>query len=302
MHLLIPYVQLRNHLDPALAEFTYGDSDSRARKLKSELRKGNYVFFHTTIGGRKCVTAYYVVDRVLDTTVACKDKAIRAKYRNPHLVECLAGKRPAKGADDAILFGDPITSRVLDRPLNFDRTLASQLSLGIKFAVGRRDSQVIGSATRSWRRLSDRDVKVILAAIKSVENLAHPDVLRSTEEVAETLEKDVEDYLASNPRLIGRGLKLVARQLPIKSGRIDLLFESPQRNLVVVEVKLGRVGRDAMRQVQDYMHDLKVTERPKKVTGVLVCAGVMPAFEEELRKQTKVRIMVYGWRMEVQPS
>jgi RecB family endonuclease NucS len=79
------------------------------------------------------------------------------------------------------------------------------------------------------------------------------------------------------------------------------LFQTPQGNLVVVEVKFGRVGREAMRQVQNYMHDLRATEHSKSVTGVLVCSGVMPAFEEELRKQTKVRILVYGWRIQVQP-
>ncbi len=300
MHLLIPYVPIRHHLDPTLAEFTYGDSDSRARKLKSGLHKGDYVFFHTTLGGRKCITAYYVVDRVLDTTVASSDRAIADKYRNPHLVECIEGKRPVAGRDDVVLFGDPITSRVLNRPLAFDRALASQLSLDIKFPLGRRENQTISSATRAWRTLADKDVELIRAAINSCEADVHPDVPRSTEEVAETLEKDVEDYLAINPHLIGPGLKLVARQLPVESGRIDLLFETSQGDLVVVEVKLGRVGREAMRQVQDYMHDLRRTEHPKKVAGVLVCAGVMPAFEEELRRQTKVRILVYGWKMEVQ--
>ena len=130
---------------------------------------------------------------------------------------------------------------------------------------------------------------------------ARPAVLKTTEEVSETLERDVEDYLAKNPSLIADGLKLLGQQLEVKSGRIDLLFGTMCGNLVVVEVKLGRIGREAMRQVQDYVSDIKATERPKKVEGVLVCAGVMPAFESELRKQSKVRILIHGWRIEVQP-
>ena len=74
MNLLIPYVHLYDHPDPLFKEFTYGDVGTRARKLKKDLKNGDYVFFHTSIGGRKYITAYYVVDRVLNTAEAVKDK------------------------------------------------------------------------------------------------------------------------------------------------------------------------------------------------------------------------------------
>jgi Holliday junction resolvase-like predicted endonuclease len=289
---------MRNHEDPNLVEFTYGDSDTRARKLKEHFREGDFLFFHTTIRGRKCITAYFAMDRVLDTTVAANDRPIKDKYKNPHLSKT---RDELVGKDDAILFGDPITSRKLDRPLPFDKALVSQLSLAIKFPPGRKDSQTIGSATRSWRQLTDNDADVLIKSIKMEDENARPAVLKTTEEVSETLERDVEDYLAKNPSLIADGLKLLGQQLEVKSGRIDLLFGTMCGNLVVVEVKLGRIGREAMRQVQDYVSDIKATERPKKVEGVLVCAGVMPAFESELRKQSKVRILIHGWRIEVQP-
>src|SRR3990172_6127993 len=139
MHMLIPYVRL-SHPDPAFDEFTYGDGGQRARKLKSHLNKGDCVFFHTSKRGRKFVTAYYVVDRVLDTVDACRDRAIRAKYKNPHIVECLARERPIHGDDDAIVFGDPITSRVLERPVLFDRQLAEKLSFNIKFPANKSET------------------------------------------------------------------------------------------------------------------------------------------------------------------
>ena len=49
--------------------------------------------------------------------------------------------------------------------------------------------------------------------------------------------KDVEDYIANNPGLIGKGLKLSERQLLIERGRIDLLFEDSRGNLIVVGCK-----------------------------------------------------------------
>lgn len=298
MHLLIPHVQL-SHPDPAFDEYTYGDGGQRARKLKADLGKGDYVFFHTSKRNKKYITAYYVVDRVLDTVDACRDKAIRAKYRNPHIVECLSRKRPIHGEDDAILFGDPITSQVLRRPVLFNRKLADKLSLNIKFPANKSETQVIGSATRAWRELTDRDVKVLLKEIAAEQKRAHSYTLRSSEEVAETLEKDIEHYIAHHPNLIGKGLGLSRRQLPVGEGRLDVLLEDKQDNLVVVEVKLGHIGRDALKQTKNYIHDLQ-KETGKTISGAIVCAGIMPAYEEELRKQKDIRIFVYGWDLRVQ--
>ena len=294
MHLLIPYIQLRPP-DPVLDEFTYGDVNVRARKLKSALSKGNYVFFHTSWGGKKYITAYFIVDRVLDTSSACSDKAIKSKYRNPHILDYLA--KGSRFNEDAILFGDPIKSRVLDKPLLFDRKLANKLSLNIKFSANRSDTQVIGSATRAWRLLTDKDINILLKAIGVEKRHSH---LRSTEEVTETIEKDVEDYIANNPGLIGKGLRLSERQLPIESGRIDLLFEDSNSDLIVVEVKLNRIGRDALQQIQRYIHELRTKEKGKKVYGVIVCAEVMPAYESDIRNQKDIRILTYGWDMKVQ--
>ncbi len=41
-------------------------------------------------------------------------------------------------------------------------------------------------------------------------------------------------------------------------------------------------------------------ETGKDISGVIVCAGVMPAYEDELRKQKAIGILVYGWGLQVQ--
>jgi hypothetical protein len=303
MHLLIPYVKLTDHVDPAFDEFTYGDVGRQARKLKSSLNKGDYVFFHTSSHGKKYITTYYVIDRALDIMDACRDGAIVAKYKNPHIVEYLASENARDGADDVIIFGDPIASRFLKRPLPFDRRLATRLSLEIEFPRTRSVTQAISSSTRAWRELSQRDVSILLTEIAAEEKRYRRYVLRSTEEVAETIEKDVEYFVANNPALIGRliGKKLTRRdqQLPIGEGRLDVLFEDQKRNLVVVELKVGRIGRDALQQLRSYIRDLQ-KETNKDILGVIVCAGVMPAYEEELRKQKGIKILVYGWDLRIQ--
>ena len=300
MNLLIPYVHLYDHPDPLFKEFTYGDVGTRARKLKKDLKKGDYVFFHTSIGGRKYITAYYVVDRVLDTAEAVKDKNIVAKYKNPHILEFLSGERTGE-EDDVILFGDPITSKILERPLLFNKNLAEKLSLNIKFPKGKTETQAIGSATRAWRELTDKDVKILLEAIKSLEKEGVGiETILSTDEVTEIIEKDLENFIEKNPNLISESLRLEKRQLDTQVGRIDLLFKDKKGDLIVVELKLNRIGRDAVNQLKRYMKWIK-DETQKDVTGIIVCKGVMPAFEDEFKKLKNIKIFCYGWQLKVYP-
>ena len=294
MHLLIPYVYLPLHDDPILEEFTYGDVDARGRKLRS-LEKGDYVFFHTTISGKKCITAYYVVDRYWDTAEAARDKNIKAKYKSPHISRFLRGG--LSDQDDVMIFGDPILSRVLSRPLLFDKALAKRLSLRIRFPSGKSETRAIGEATRAWRKLTDDDVKTLLKAIKASEEKSSVEAILSTGEVTEVIEKDIEAFIKGNPSLLGKPLKLEARQRDTEVGRIDLLFRSKVGHLVV-EIKLHKIGRDAVNQLRRYMNWIKKNDRGQ-VSGAIVCEGVMPAFQEDFKKLKNIKIYCYGWQLKV---
>lgn len=289
MNLLIPYVHLYNHPDPAFNEYTYGYSDTKARveKLK-KLEKGDYIFFHTSIRGKKYITSYYVVDRILDTSDAIKDRNIKAKYNNPHLLE-----KPR--ILDAIVFGDPITSRNLDRPLLFDKQLAKKLSLNIKFTKDKTEKDCINYATRAWRKLEDKDVNMLL---KRIEKEKPQETILSTDEVTEIIEKDLENFFEHNPDLIGKSIKIKYRQLDTEVGRIDLLCEDKRGKLIVVELKLGRIGHDAIQQLKRYMNHIKKQSK-KEVDGVIICKGIMPAFEEDIKKIKKIKVLFYGWQLKI---
>ena len=298
MNLLMPYITDYEHDDPMLNEFTYGDINRRANELKSKLNKGDYVFFHIGFRGKKYISAYYVIDRVLDTKDAVKDKNIVAKYKNPHITEFISGKRTIKDID-VIIFGDPITSRNLKRPLLFDKALAEKLSLNIKFPKGRTDTECISSATRAWRELNDKDVIILQKEIKkSEEKGIESDTILSTDEVTEIIEKDLENFIVKNTKLIGTNIKLVRRQMVIPNGRIDLMFEDKDENPIVVELKIEKIGRVAVNQIRRYMKWIE-KETEKKPTGIIVCKGVMPSFEEEFRKLKNIKIYRYGWKLKV---
>lgn len=296
MNLLIPYVYIPWHNDPFLEEFTYSDFDARAKKLKKDVRKGDYLFFHATIRSKKYISSYYVVDRTLDAIKARRDKNILAKYKNPHLFSPDDYER-----DEAIVFGDPIESRVLKRPLPFDKALAQKLSLGIKFPKGKTETQVIGSATRPWRGLTDKDVDILIKEIEKID-VVRPETILTTDEVKEVIEKDIEGFIEKNPDLIGKSLKLKHRQLGIPPvGIIDLFFEDKKGNPIIVELKLDQIGRDAINQLRRYMNYIK-KEYKKETKGVVVCKGGMPAFEKDFKKLKKnIKIFCYGWQLKVYP-
>jgi hypothetical protein len=297
VNLLIPYVASLDHPDPLLDEFTYGDVDRRALKLKNDLQKGDFVFFHTTLR-EHVITAYYVVDRVLDTRKVFNDRLLIAKYRNPHIDRHRAPRR-----EDAILFGDPISSKKLTIPLPFGRRLAEKLSLRINFASGRTELSSIASATRAWRTLTPRDVDTLLQEIDNFEKSPlTSEVILSTDEILEFRETDLEDIIMRNPDLLGESLTFVRRQSDVPQiGRIDLLFTDKEGDYVIVELKLGSIGRDAATQIRRYMHDLKPSEG-RRVRGIIICKDVLPAFRELYEKMEDVKVFYYGWKASLQPS
>jgi len=291
MNLLIAYVRIIGHDDPNFTEFTYGDCNARGEQLKRDLEPGDYVFFHTTVCANQVITAYYVVERAMDIREATRDKRITARYK------------ALPTTDDVVLFGDRITSRVLEKPLPFDRALLRKLSLQIPFRHGRTQAQNIASATRAWRILTPADVNVLMREIQSCERrpsgVTSADKMLSTEEVSNTIEKDVESLIAERPHLLGRGLRLRYRQYDTEVGRIDLVLEDGKHNLVIVELKLDRVGRTCISQLRRYMSWAKKGSRGKNVRGIVVCSGVLPQFQDDFTRLKGIQIFMYGWKLQV---
>jgi len=66
------------------------------------------------------------------------------------------------------------------------------------------------------------------------------------------LEKYLEDWIEADPTLLQSGLVIVARQLSVDAGFVDLLAIDPQGRWIVIEIKRGQLDRETIAQVIDY--------------------------------------------------
>jgi hypothetical protein len=66
------------------------------------------------------------------------------------------------------------------------------------------------------------------------------------------LEQDLEDWIEATPSMLGDGWTIVGRQLRTDGGKLDLLAIDQADRWVVVELKRGRLYRDAIAQGLDY--------------------------------------------------
>ena len=66
------------------------------------------------------------------------------------------------------------------------------------------------------------------------------------------LERNLEDWIANDSSLLADGLTIVGRQIRLEGGRLDLLAIDWPDRWVVIELKRGRLYRDALAQALDY--------------------------------------------------
>lgn len=293
---LLPYVDPRKiggHEDPMLEEFTYGDAGRRGKKLREKVKKGDFLFFHTSRRGKRVITAYYVVERVMPTEMAKADELITSKYRNPHL-----HRKEPYDENDTIVFGDPIRSRVLKRPFVLTPEALSKLSKPPKLNQSLGELAAIAIALKQWKQLSEKDVELLLSEIRKNEEQGFlHDTWLSTQEIEELDEADIEQFVWAKPHVLGNDVKVLRRQYTLKSGkRVDLLLED-KNGLIVVEIKKGAIGRDALKQIKGYLREVK-EELGREVRGVIICGEVLPAFEDSYMRKIEsgeVEVYLYSW-------
>lgn len=79
---------------------------------------------------------------------------------------------------------------------------------------------------------------------------------RKLNESSIDLEKNLESWIEKDPSLIQAGLVMLARQMRIEDGRLDLLALDPQGRLVLIEIKSGNIRSDTIGQSLFYAANL----------------------------------------------
>lgn len=87
-------------------------------------------------------------------------------------------------------------------------------------------------------------------------------------------EEDLRKAVASNPDLIEMGLKVIREERRVGKRRADLVCLDKEGRMVVVELKNEPAGREAARQLLDYVRRLREETGRNDVRGILVAPRV----------------------------
>ncbi len=119
---------------------------------------------------------------------------------------------------------------------------------------------------------------------------------------------DLEEWIVSNPSIIGSDLVIVGRQVSTKSGSMDLLAIDKSGNLVIIELKRDKLPREALAQAIDYASDVaywsieKLSEICTKFKGKSLEDSLSETFQdidlESLNVNESQRIILAGFSIE----
>lgn len=172
----------------------------------------------------------------------------------------------------------------LIQPFPFAKVMP-QLSLKFEPVMGRSEAQIIGGATQNIRYLTNEDVAVILKqavplpanpyhdmARSVVAEKLHLDAQQPLSKHAELLERNLEDMTVEQIEKLEPGLKYLGRQIATPAGIIDILCQDSADNLVIIELKRGRISDLVIGQLSRYMGWAieQKTHDPAKVRGMIV--------------------------------
>ena len=102
-----------------------------------------------------------------------------------------------------------------------------------------------------------------------------------------TESKDLEQWIKSNPEILGENISLIGEQIMTKRGPLDFLGIDRSGNLIIIELKRDKLHREALAQAIDYASDLaswdvdRISAECEKYTGKKIEEHLSDVFELE---------------------
>ncbi len=226
---LIPYLDPKKNdgeEDPLFSEYTYGDKGNRGEILNTMVSKGDFLFFHRSIGKKLYITAFYEVEKVLGIQKARMDNTIMVNYRNHHLFNDKVQE------NEVIVFGNPDKSVILDTPLEVNRELLIELSIPYNPSPNQTELGALSSKFRNWFLLTESQVRLILQKANPLYNESFLELEKELNSpiVLEKTEKE----LITKARI---GQSIFKRELLVDEKKCKLCGVSDERFLVASHIK-----------------------------------------------------------------
>jgi hypothetical protein len=88
-------------------------------------------------------------------------------------------------------------------------------------------------------------------------------LIETTMEEANRREATLQQWIRSNPEILGEDILIIGEQVRTKSGSIDFLGIDSIGNLVIIELKRDKLPREVLAQAIDYASDVSTWDRDK---------------------------------------
>ncbi len=125
------------------------------------------------------------------------------------------------------------------------------------------------------RSVRERPREILEIMFTSIELLVGVESMNDQAEFVMYLdEHEIRDYLARHPELIEPGLRVISVERPVEPGFVDLYGVDSKGNIVVVEIKRGTAGKDAVLQLKRYIEAFRKHNPRAPVRGILVAPSI----------------------------
>jgi RecB family endonuclease NucS len=119
------------------------------------------------------------------------------------------------------------------------------------------------------------------------------------------LEKDLENWIKTHPEILGENILVIGEQVSTSGGIIDFLgIDKETGDLIIIELKRDRLGRDALAQAIDYASEVAswteedINERINKKLKDLIIDENLNLEDSNINLNQNQKILLVGFSME----